>query len=364
MSDISSTATRKDYKGRDYGYGNARIRGMRSRLLDASFYERLIETRDLSKMITMLSETGYGPDLEEQVLHGRTPAQVDEALRLNMVRTFNKIIGFLEGEAGYLMITLLGRWDLFNIKTLIRGKHLHMPADEIMTNLMPAGQFSQVELQQLAKVQDVRAVVDTLVTWGVGYAEPMREAVIEYAREDDIAALELALDRYYAQWSYARLDKRNKNYRMARRILAVQIDITNLLTAIRLQKADLEGMDPVRFFLPGGLEIDEGFFVKLTELSDIDELLERLKSTSYGRPLGEEIVHYVEVGSVAVFQRALEDYLMRKALSTAVGDPLGVGVIIGYLWAKQNEVTNLRIIVKGLSVGMPEDRVREELILV
>jgi V/A-type H+-transporting ATPase subunit C len=78
----------------------------------------------------------------------------------------------------------------------------------------------------------------------------------------------------------------------------------------------------------------------------------------------EEVVHYVEVGSVSVFERALEDYLMRKALSTAVGDPLGVGVIIGYLWAKQNEVTNLRIIVKGLSVGMPEDRVRKELILV
>ncbi|MFU8891731.1 MAG: V-type ATPase subunit, partial [Anaerosomatales bacterium] len=46
------------------------------------------------------------------------------------------------------------------------------------------------------------------------------------------------------------------------------------------------------------------------------------------------------------------------------GDPLGIGVAVSYLWAKQNEITNLRIIVKGKAVGMPEDRVREELILV
>jgi V/A-type H+-transporting ATPase subunit C len=65
-----------------------------------------------------------------------------------------------------------------------------------------------------------------------------------------------------------------------------------------------------------------------------------------------------------VFERALEDFVMRKALDAGRGDPLGVGITIGYLWAKQNEITNLRIIVKGTSVGMPPDRMRKELILV
>jgi V/A-type H+-transporting ATPase subunit C len=55
---------------------------------------------------------------------------------------------------------------------------------------------------------------------------------------------------------------------------------------------------------------------------------------------------------------------MRRALSLGTGDPLGIGIGISYLWAKQNEITNLRIIVKGKSVGMPNDRVRREMILV
>jgi vacuolar-type H+-ATPase subunit C/Vma6 len=45
-------------------------------------------------------------------------------------------------------------------------------------------------------------------------------------------------------------------------------------------------------------------------------------------------------------------------------DPLGIGIPIAYLWGKQNEITNLRIIVKGAAVGMPADRTRRELILV
>jgi V/A-type H+-transporting ATPase subunit C len=76
------------------------------------------------------------------------------------------------------------------------------------------------------------------------------------------------------------------------------------------------------------------------------------------------VVRFEQERSIAVFERALEDYVLRKALDAGRGDPLGIGIVIGYLWAKQNEVTNLRIIVKGNSVGMPADRMRRELILV
>jgi V/A-type H+-transporting ATPase subunit C len=351
-------------QGKDYGYGNARIRGMRSRLLAPTFYEQLIQTPDLARMIALLSDTEYGPDLEEEILHGRTAAQIDAALRNNIVRTYRKVLGFLDGQAAYLATTLLSRWDVFNVKTIIRGRHLGMGAAEIDSNVMPAGQFSAAELSVLSRSQDVRAVVDTLATWGVEYAGALSQAVVEYQRDGDIAALELALDRYYAQWAMRRLAKRNVNYQLAAKIVSIQIDTTNLMTAIRLQKADMEGVDPLRFFLPGGLDVDERLFAELTSMSDIDELLDGLKATPYGRPLEEEVVHFVEVGSVAVFERALEDYLMRKALRADRGDPLGVGLIIGYLWAKHNEVTNLRIIVKGTTIGMPEDRMRRELILV
>ena len=146
--------------------------------------------------------------------------------------------------------------------------------------------------------------------------------------------------------------------------MGIQTDTINLLTVFRLQKADIEEADVERFFLPGGLNVSRELFMQMASLSDVDEVIDRLKRTPYGPQLERVVIDYIEENSISVFERALEDFVMRRALAAGRGDPLGVGILIGYLWAKQNEITNLRIIVKGKAVGMPADRMRKELILV
>ncbi len=364
MSAISDTKIRPATENKDYGYGNARVRGMRSRLLDAPFMDQLIECQDIGQMIQALSSTPYASELEEVLIQGRTAAMIDEALKNNMVRTYRKVLGFLNAEARELVVTLLGRWDLFNVKTVIRGAHLHIGVEEVRESLLPAGELSIVELDALAKLGEVKAVVDTLATWGVPYAPALRKGYMEFMRSGELSRLELEIDTYFAGWASKRLVKKGENSELARNVLAVQVDITNLVTMFRLQKADIENVDVTAYFLPGGADVRYDLFLELAQMSDIDEVLDRLRSTRYGKALEDVAVAYLESNSIAVFERALEDYLVRKALAAGVGDPLGVGVIIAYLWAKQNEITNLRIIVKGKSVGMPVDRVRSELILV
>jgi V/A-type H+/Na+-transporting ATPase subunit C len=360
-----STATRHNASGRkDYGYGNARVRGMRSRLLKQAFFEDLMAATDVSRTIQLLSDTEYRTDLDEALIHGRTAAAVDEALKNNMVRTFQKVMAFLNDEAYDLMGTLLGRFDLFNIKTIIRGKHMHLEPEEIEDSLLALGQLTPVELKELTRQDDARAVADTLWVWDSPYAKPLLDHIAEYQREHDLALLELALDKHYSEWAASRLKKRSSNVKLARRILGLQTDSINLLSVFRLLKSDIGDMDPARFYLPGGLHVTEPLFIELAGLSDVDEVLDRLRRTPYGSQLEAVVVTYVEEGSLSVFERALEDFVMRKALSSGQGDPLGFGIIMSYLWAKQNEVTNLRIIVKGKSVGMPPDRVRKELIVV
>jgi len=362
---MSAQVTAKDpTPGRDYGYGNARVRGMRSRLLTTHVFEELMAVSDLNKIIQQLIDTEYGPDIETTIIHGRTPAAVDEAFRANMVGTFQKVMGFLNAEAYGLVGTLLGRWDLFNIKSIVRGKHMHLMPEEIEDGLYAVGALSPAELHVLVQLEDIRAVVDTLVTWGSPYAEPLRSGLVGYGEAGNLATLELALDRYYSSWAAKRLSGRRANAVLARRILGLQVDSINLLTIFRLLKNDIGGVDPNIFYLPGGAHVGQELFTSMTGLSDVDEVLNALKATPYARQLDAVITSYVEEGSLSVFERALEDYVMRKALDSGRGDPLGVGITIAYLWAKQNEITNLRIIVKGTAVGMPPDRMRKELILV
>jgi V/A-type H+-transporting ATPase subunit C len=192
----------------------------------------------------------------------------------------------------------------------------------------------------------------------------LREVLPEYEESHDLSLLELALDRYYYEWASRRLKGWRENKRIARAFLATQVDTMNLLTCLRLLNSDLGDTDAARFFLPGGEVVDHALFMTLSSMSDVDEVFNRIKKTPYGRPLDQVALLYIEKGSVSVFERALEDYLFRAAFASGKGDPLGIGLAISYLWAKANEVTNLRIVVKGVSVGMPVERMREELIVV
>jgi len=364
MSGAVITAGNRKVPETDVGYANARLRGMRSHLLPKSYYERLIEAPDLGQVIKELMDTAYGPDLEEQLVHGHTAAVIDDALKANMIGAYQKVLKFLHPDARKLLSTLLGRWDAFNLKTILRGAHFHVGFDEMKSSFFPVGYLSLEELEALAKFDDVRVIIDTMAMWGYVYAVPLRRAYPEYAKSNDLAALELALDRQYAEWAAGRLVGESLSVGVARQVLGMQVDTSNLVMVFRLLKADAESLDIESFFLDGGLVIRKKQFVELSRLSDVDEVIDYLKHTPYSDALDSAALRYLENASIPVFERALEDLMMRRALLSSIRDPHGVGVAISYLYGKQNEVTNVRIIVKGKAVGMPADRVREELILV
>ena len=102
----------------------------------------------------------------------------------------------------YILTRCSARWDVFNIKTILRGKHMHLAAEQISEGLLAAGYLTQVDLEALAMQDDIRAVVDTAVTWGLPFAGALcARAMRQYMRSGELADLELALDRYYADWA-------------------------------------------------------------------------------------------------------------------------------------------------------------------
>lgn len=364
MSPSAVATHTKQNSGSDYGYSNARIRGMRSRLLKAEKLEQYLGSTEIRQIIQELSHTEIGPFLEETLIQGLNAHSVDEALKRNLVATYRKVLGFLNPEASFICSTLLGRWDVFNLKSVIRGKHMQLTAEVINEGVLPVGQLSQIDIDGLLGQSDIRAVVDVATTWELPQAPALRDGYHVYQQTGDLADLELALDRYYAEWAMKRLSRKGKNYAIARQILNRQVDILNLVMVFRAAREDLPAEKSQDYFLLGGAELDLETFQHLAAFSDIDEILDGLRGTRYGKLLDEVAPRYLESLSVSVFERALEDQFVRGVLALASSDPLGIGIPIAYLWGKLNEVTNLRIIVKGVAVGMPADRTRKELILV
>ena len=183
---------------KDYSYANARVRAMNARLLDDSVYKSLLEAPDYNRAIAVLEETEYAEDIEHFMMEGARPTIMDRAFNRNFVRNFSRIKEFFMGKPEEMMNALLARWDLYNLKTALRGMRALVPKAEIMRNMVPIGYLDEVVLEEIVSQPDLRASIDAIVMfsidWRVPYGQALTEHLDEYLREQDLSILELALD--------------------------------------------------------------------------------------------------------------------------------------------------------------------------
>jgi vacuolar-type H+-ATPase subunit C/Vma6 len=83
----------------------------------------------------------------------------------------------------------------------------------------------------------------------------------------------------------------------------------------------------------------------------------------YRKLLEKALSEYQEM-DVAAFDRELEHELVRRGVGMSNVDVLGIGVIIGYMWAKQNEIINLRITLKGKLMDQSQADIKKNLFFV
>jgi V/A-type H+-transporting ATPase subunit C len=346
----------------DYGYINARIRGMHSRLFDRKAYDALIIRQDIPSIITELEKTPYKKEIEEaSILYSGINA-IEYALRKNLIRTYQKILGLVRGDLAekYILI-FLNKWDVQNIKTILRGKNIHASHDEIKECLIPAGELDEVTLSELLKQPDVRSVVDLLATWEQPYALPLTDYIDEYSENRDLVILEYALDKFYYQRALEAVKGKSIEEQIVRRRIKKEIDAHNIKSIIRIINDNVEWEDARNLFLEGGLRIDEERFEKMVETGNLREALKYLDGTPYYflSSLPEEAL---ETGRISVFEKELDSYIISNGTDTYNQDPLSIGIIIGYIWAKYSEIINIRIIARCKHAGVSDEDLEAELI--
>ena len=348
----------------DYGYVNARIRGMKSRLLDRHTLEDLIFQPDLDSLISDLEKTPYKEDIIESKVLYQGVLCIEYALRKNFVRTFQKVLDYVrESEAERFIRIFLHRWDVQNIKTILRGKNIHITNDEILDCLIPAGELDEVTLKELVRQPDVRAVIDMLATWEIVYAKPLTEKFPEYFEKSDLAVLECALDKYYYKDALESVKTTSYNAMLIRNILATEIDVVNLRTIFRMIRDHVDSEEAQEFLIEGGKEITPDILNHFITLHSIAEVLRELEQTPY-RFLADVPEIAIKTQKISVIEKQLEKFLIKKGVSAFSGDPLSIASVIGYFWAKYNEITNIRIISRCKTVDLPDEQLKEELVYV
>src|SRR5437667_8071490 len=89
----------------------------------------------------------------------------------NLAAVFTQIIGFSEGELRQMIGWYLDRFDVQNIKTIVRGKTFGASPTEISEDLVAAGSMKESFLQALIELPTLDDVFDRLE--GTIYAQAL-----------------------------------------------------------------------------------------------------------------------------------------------------------------------------------------------
>ena len=345
----------------DYDYLNARIRSMKGRLLSPAAIEAMVQKPDLEGIAAELGRTPYRAELERATVQYSGIHAIEEALRKETAATFSRILSLSRrDEAEKYARLLLYRWDVQNLKTILRGKAMHVPPTEILECLVPAGDLDEAALAELLKQVDVKAVVDLLATWRIRFARPLALHLPEYLQNRDLSVLEYALDRFACESALADLRDDTDDDAIMRAMVRTEIEVINLKTAFRLIRDGVTAEEARPLIIERGRSPDTALVLSLIGTGSVEAAARMLGGTPY-RFLADIPAEAAKAG-VSAYEKELDRYLLRKGVSHFLKDPLTIATAIGFLWAKLAEVTNLRVAARGRVAGMPEKEIRREIL--
>jgi V/A-type H+-transporting ATPase subunit C len=350
-----------------FDFGNTRVRARRADLFGAARYQELVAL-DVDRLLAALSDTPYRPDLEAATPRHRGLRLLEEALRTNLARALREVVSWYGGPAGADIAIAVGRWDLRNVRAILRGQYARREPDEIRAALVPAGHLSDAVLGELAAQAGLRPTVELMFTWGVPNPDVARTAAAalpDFESSGDFQALERAVERAAAAQLRRALEEAGPE---VARLLRSEIDQINVLTALRLQQAasesgEWDAVDPMERLLGGGA-LPLPALAKAAGADDPTAAAEVIVAAGVPAPWDAALQRWAVSTDLVVLNDDLDEAAARGAAAMfATADPLGPGVPLAYVWSKENEVKNLRTIGAGAAAGLPADQIEEGLVI-
>ncbi|ENN96082.1 V-type ATP synthase subunit C [Methanocaldococcus villosus KIN24-T80] len=340
-----------------YAYVNARVRSREARLLDRNKINEILEAQSFDELIGILEDTDYSEYISK--VSGKDPIFIEKAFDLYLANLYKFLYDIAPNKAKQVLKIFMKKFDIKNIKTLIRAKNINLDAEEISDLLLPFGNIPKEKLRELSEVKTVEEVIRGLE--GTEYFKVLQEALTEYEHTKNIIYLELALDKYYLNSLKRVMMIEGKEEDTFREFIGRMIDIENLKVILKTKADGLSGEEVVKY-LTSGYELAEWKLKDLANATNIEAVLGGLEGTKYAEILSECMDEYNREKSIYVFEKILDKYLLELGKKLSLRKPFGIGPIIGLIVSKELEIKNLKAIIKGKMENMKAEEIKNFLI--
>jgi V/A-type H+-transporting ATPase subunit C len=334
-----------------YAYITGRVRAMKTKLIPPEMYPRM-QSMDASEIARYLEETQYKDEIDALSKDYSGTELIEHATFANLAKTYRKLLDVSIDEPQFLILEYLRRWDIWNIKTVIRGKFYGATDTEIMKYLVPAGELDAEFLDGLTKKGTVQEVISAFE--GTDYSS----ALAQYDGKN-LASLENALDKlYYFRMERAVGGTLSVGGGLLLKYVRREIDIRNLITLFRMNKAGVDAAIIQDNLIPGGKLHEE-----LSRMAGqpFGEFLRGLEGYPFWSSISD--IATADLDAMSRIEARLRAYLVRYAWALSNYHPLSILPVLGYMVSKDTEVSNIRKIVRGKEAGLPAELIEEQVVV-
>ena len=334
-----------------YAYITGRVRAMKTKLIPGEMYPRMM-AMETSEIARYLEETQYKDEIDALSKDYSGVELIEHATFANLAKTFRKLSEVSIDEPSFLILEFLRRWDVWNIKTLLRGKFSNVSDAEIMKYLVPAGELSAERLDELAKKESIQEIISAFD--GTDYAS----ALAQYDGKS-LATVENALDKlYYFRMERAVGGTLSVGGGLLLKYVRREIDIRNLITLFRMNRAGVDAAIIQENLIPGGKLHDE-----LSRMAGqpFGEFLRSLEGYPFWSSISD--IATADIDAISRIEARLKAYLIRYAWALSNYHPLSILPVLGYMVSKETEVANIRKIVRGKEAKLPAELIEEQVVV-
>ncbi|MBB6697388.1 V-type ATP synthase subunit C [Clostridium algidicarnis] len=317
-----------------------RLRVLETKLLDKSKIDRMIDSTSKEEALKVLQESEYSTLMSNI----KRAEDYEIILSAELKRVYKMLYEMTPVNSIVDIMSI--RYDYHNIKVLIKGKILEK---DFSNMIIPIG---TVDINKLIYALDNEYYRDL---------NPIMRKAIEEALEDfstskDPQKIDIILDKYLFIHQLSLNEQIDDKF--LDRYLRYLIDLTNIKTLLRVKK-----QDNTRDFL-NSLIIQGGYVDrdKLNSLynDSVENIPGKLAFTDYSEILKFGIEDYVKTGSINLFEKLSEDFIMNY-MKKAKYITFGLEPLIAYIYAKENEIKLIRIIMVGKLNNIQSEVIRERL---
>lgn len=341
----------------NYSYTAARVKAKKSKLLKAEDYNKLL-MMSVPEISRYISETGYSKEMTDMANTYSGLELVEYATYGNMAKAFRSILGAASGDCKNMVGAYLRKWDHMNALTIARGKRYGLPAEEIRADLVPAGFLDAEDYEKLLQYNSVDEMISAFCS--MAHVHIPDEVMNEYKTEDILAPIEDYVVKVYFRDLLAAVKANDRPTTVFRNYIRSSIDVKNIETLLKLKSENFDGETIMKYYVPGGREIDEKIMSQLAGSTDMAGLLNDLQQLKMYADIKDSIS---AESSITGIVNALTHYQAELASTVSALYPLSVLPVVDYMLRKETEVRNIRLIAYGTNSGLDGETVKNLLVI-